>query len=320
MFIYSIRRLNLFVITLIILTLVGYNILLIDPESSWHSYSYWQGWIYYFRQLLEGNLGMSSDGVSVVHSLLHVAPATLELCIFAMLVAVVIGLPLGTLAGIRAGGASDTIISSLALLIFSMPTFWLAILFIMLFSLTLGWFPVAGRYDLLFEIPHVTGFAIVDLWLSDIPQRSQALENIFSHLVMPTLVLAVVPTTEIIKLVRDSVAEVMNQNYIKAAATKGLSKAEIVMRHTIKNAFPPIIPKLGMLVSTMVTFAIITESIFNWPGIGRWLLDALAAEDFVAVQAGVMAVGGFVLLINILSDLFGAAFNPLVRKEWYALK
>lgn len=191
---------------------------------------------------------------------------------------------------------------------------------IMLFSLYLGWLPVSGRYNLLFEIPPTTGFAFVDVLLSNHPQRSQAIEDIIRHLIMPTLVLAVAPTTEIIKLLRDSVGDVMSQNYIKAAATKGLSKSEIVMRHVLKNALPPIIPKFGIQISTMMTFAIITESIFNWPGIGTWLLDALNLQDYVAVQAGVLAVGSIVLLANIFSDLAGAAISPLARKEWYALK
>ncbi|OOF10447.1 MULTISPECIES: ABC transporter permease [unclassified Salinivibrio] len=320
MLIYTLRRLNLFLITLVILTLVGYNIMLLAPDSVWHGFDYWVGWLYYLRQLVEGHLGMAANGEPVMVTLAHVAPATLELCFAALVISFVVGVPLGTLAGLRSQGPTDKLISSLAVVVFSIPTFWLAILFIMLFSLDLQWFPVSGRYNLLYEIPHITGFALVDLWLSDLPLQGKVATDIMRHLALPTLTLAVVPTTEIIKMVRNSMAHVMSQNYIKAAATKGLSKTEIVLRHGMKNAIPPIIPNFGLLVSTMVTFVIIVESVFNWPGIGRWLLDALIAKDYASVQAGVLVIGGFVLLINIISDVVGAFMNPLVRKEWYALK
>jgi ABC-type dipeptide/oligopeptide/nickel transport system permease component len=128
------------------------------------------------------------------------------------------------------------------------------------------------------------------------------------------------PTTQVIRLMRASVAEVMTQNYIRAARIKGLSTREIVMQHVLRNAIPPIIPKVGVQLSSMLTLAIITESIFNWPGIGRWLLDALSNQDYVSIQAGVIVVATLVLTANILSDLLGAMVNPLVRKEWYANK
>src|SRR5690606_21179767 len=131
----------------------------------------------------------------------------------------------------------------------SLPLFWLAMLFIMLFSLKLGWLPVAGRYNLLYQIDSVTGFALIDVFLSDVSYRSAALIDVIRHLVLPTLVLAIAPTTEVIRLTRASVADVMQQNFIKVAQTKGLSMWEIIIRHALKNAIPPIIPKLGMQFS-----------------------------------------------------------------------
>ncbi len=139
-------------------------------------------------------------------------------------------------------------------------------------------------------------------------------------MVLPCLVLALAPTTQVVGLMRASVAEVMSQNYIRAARIKGLSNREIVTQHVMRNAIPPIIPKVGVQLSSMITLAIITESIFNWPGIGRWLLDALANQDYASIQAGVMVLATLVLTANILSDLIGAMINPLVRKEWYANK
>lgn len=320
MLIYVIRRLNLFIITLLILTLISYHIVLLEPLSAYHQQSFWLGWFHYIQALLHGDFGIGLDGIPLAKTLMQVFPATIELCFFAFLMALLFGIPLGTLAGINRGRPIDTIISSLTLFTFSMPIFWMAILMIMVFSLYLGWLPVSGRHNLLFEIPHISGFALLDIILSNHPQKNQAIVDILHHLIMPTLVLSIAPTTEIIKLLRDSVSNVMNQNYVKAAATKGLSKSEIVMRHVLKNALPPIIPKFGIQISTMMTFVIITESIFNWPGIGTWLLDALREQDYIAVQAGVLAVGIVVLLASTLTDLVGSTISPLTRKEWYALK
>ncbi len=320
MFIYIMRRLNLFVITLLILSIVSFSILRLDTQLQWTYEPFWQGWFIYLQNLLAGNLGISSTGIPMSTEILKVFPATLELCFFAFILSLVIGIPLGTIAGVRRGRPIDTIISSITLLGYSIPLFWLAMLLILLFSLHLGWLPVSGRYNLLYQFKHVTGFALVDILLSDKPYRMEAFVDAIKHLILPTIVLAMAPTTEVIRLTRSSIAEVMTKNYIKVAQTKGLSTFEIVRRHGMKNAIPPIIPKLGMQFAAMMTFAMLTESIFNWPGIGRWLLNAIAAQNYVAIQAGVITVGGFILLANILSDLVGAMVNPLVRKEWYAIK
>lgn len=320
MLIYTIRRLNLFVITLLALTVISYNIALLNPEVVYHHYTGFSGWLHYILNLIQGNWGETLQGHSALTEILKVIPATLELCFVAFIIALIIGIPLGTIAGIRRGHLPDTFISSITLITFSIPVFWLAILMIMFFSLYLQVLPVSGRYDLLFEIPTITGFTLIDIFLSNHPNKDAVLESAILHFMMPTLVLAVAPTTEIIKLLRDSVSEVMTQNYIKVAHIKGLSKAEIITRHVLKNALPPIIPKFGIQISSMMTFAIITESIFNWPGIGTWLLDALNHQDYVAVQAGVLSVGCIVLFANILSDLTGSMISPIMRKEWYALK
>ena len=318
MFIYSIRRFNLFVITLLILTMVGYSIVRLDPTSPWSLYELFSGWPHYLKALSQLDFGLNKHGNPVINDLRTVFPATLELCIIASLMSLLIGIPAGTLAGMRQGKPIDTIITFISMSGYSAPLFWVALLLIMFFSLNLEVLPVAGRYDLLYEIKHVTGFTLIDAFLSNEPYRSQALQSVIEHLILPCLVLALAPTTQVIRLMRASVAEVMTQNYIRAARIKGLSKYEIIMQHVLRNALPPIIPKFGVQLSSMLTFAIITESIFNWPGIGRWLLDALADKDYAAIQAGVIVVATFVLAANILSDLLGAMVNPLIRKEWNA--
>ncbi|ELN9187136.1 ABC transporter permease subunit [Vibrio cholerae] len=317
MFVYTVRKFNLFIITLLILTMVGYSLARFDPDSPWTLIGFWQGWSSYLVQLMEFNFGLNKNGVPIIHELLVVFPATIELCTIAFILSLLVGIPIGTLAGMRQGKWLDTIISFISMSGYSAPIFWLALMMIMAFSLHFPVFPVAGRYDLLYQIDHVTGFALIDAFLSQSPYRSQALQSVIEHLTLPCLVLALAPTTQVIGQMRASVAEVMNQNYIRAAKIRGFSNYQIVTQHVLRNAIPPMIPKFGVQLSSMLTLAIITESIFNWPGIGRWLLDALANRDFMSIQAGVIVVGTLVLTANILSDLIGAAANPLVRKEWY---
>ncbi|OBT13894.1 peptide ABC transporter permease [Vibrio sp. UCD-FRSSP16_10] len=318
MFIYAIRRFNLFIITLMILTLVGYSILRLDPTSPWAISDFWQGWWLYLQEISHLNFGTTAQGQPVFEEVKVVFTATLELCFFAFILALCIGLPLGTLAGVRQNKWADRLISFFSMAGYSAPLFWVALLLVMLFSLRLEWLPISGRYNLLYDIPHITGFAMIDAWLSNNPNREAAFASVVMHLVLPALVLALAPTTHFIRIMRASVADVIGNNYIRVAKIKGLSKMEIILQHVLRNAIPPIIPLIGVQLSSMLTFAIITESIFNWPGIGRWLLDAVSNRDYVSIQAGVMVVASFVLATQILSELIGTVINPLARKEWYA--
>ncbi|EKO3489337.1 ABC transporter permease [Vibrio fluvialis] len=317
---YTIRRFNLFVITLLILTMVGYSLLRLDPQSPWAIQDFWQGWLEYVTELMQFNFGVNKNGMPIAHELVLVFPATLELCLIAFILSLLVGIPIGTVAGMKQGKWLDTIISFTSMSGYSAPLFWVAMMMIMVFSLHYEMLPVSGRYDLLYQVEHVTGFALIDAFLAEGAYRSYALQSVIEHMILPCLVLALAPTTQVIRLMRASVADIMGQNYIRAARIKGLSYYEIVIQHVLRNAIPPIIPKFGVQLSSMLTLAIITESIFNWPGIGRWLLDALSNQDYVSIQAGVIAVGALVLTANILSDLIGAMINPLVRKEWYANK
>ncbi|WP_076587570.1 ABC transporter permease [Vibrio ostreicida] len=318
MFLYTLKRINLFIITLLMLTLVGFCLLRLDPSYPWASQNFWVGWSTYIVELTHLNFGLNKSGVPISSELALVFPATLELCLIAFLISLMVGIPIGTLAGMKQGKWIDTAISFTSMSGYSAPIFWVALLMIMAFSLHFEMFPVAGRYDLLYDIEHMTGFAIIDAFLAQGQYRAHALQSVLEHLILPCLVLALAPTTQVIGLMRSSVAEVMSQNYVRASRIKGLATHEIVTQHVLRNAIPPIIPKIGVQLSSMLTLAIITESIFNWPGIGRWLLDALSNQDYASIQAGVIVVATLVLTANILSDLIGAMVNPLVRKEWYA--
>ncbi|HEY0211819.1 putrescine export ABC transporter permease SapB [Acerihabitans sp.] len=321
MIIFTLRRLVLLLITLFFLTLVAFSLSYFTPHAPLGGAALTDAYLYYFNSLLHGNFGVSSiNGQPIGEQLRDVFPATLELCILAFILALTIGIPLGIIAGVTRNKWQDVSISVFALLGLSMPVFWLALLLTLFFALHLGWLPVSGRYDLLYQVRPVTGFALIDAWLSDSPYRHEMLTSALRHMVLPITALAVAPTTEVIRLMRISTNEVFSSNYVKAAATRGLTLVAIIRRHVLHNALPPIIPKLGLQFSTMLTLAMITEVVFSWPGLGRWLVNAIRQQDYAAISAGVMVVGTLVICVNVLADVIGALANPLRHKEWYALR
>ncbi|WP_147198123.1 putrescine export ABC transporter permease SapB [Pantoea sp. MBD-2R] len=321
MVIYTLRRLVLWLVTLFLLTLVGFSLSYFTPHAPLQGASLTDALLFWYQGLMQFDFGVSSiNGEPISRQLLEVFPATLELCMMAFALALIVGIPLGIAAGVMRNKWQDKTISALALLGFSMPVFWLALLLTLFFSLDLGWLPVSGRFDLLYPVKNITGFALIDVWLSHSPWRHEMLKSALLHLILPVTALAVAPTTEVIRLLRISTREVMEQNYIKAAATRGLSRLTIIRRHVLHNALPPVIPRLGLQFSTMLTLAMITEVVFSWPGLGRWLVDAIRQQDYAAISAGVMMVGGLVITVNVLADILGAITTPLKHKEWYALR
>ncbi|KAB7896172.1 peptide ABC transporter permease SapB [Rouxiella sp. S1S-2] len=321
MIIFILRRLLLLIITLFLLSLVAFSLSYFTPHAPLQGASLWDAYRFFFSGMAQFDFGVSSiNGEPISGQLLSVFPATMELCILAFVLALLIGIPLGITAGVMRGKWPDVTISTLALLGFSIPIFWLALLLMLFFSLQLGWLPVSGRIDLLYQLKPVTGFTLVDAWLSHSPYRHEMIVSALKHMVLPIAALAVAPTTEVIRLMRISTDDVLSKNYVKAAATRGLSRFTIIRRHVLHNALPPIIPQLGLQFSTMLTLAMITEVVFNWPGLGRWLVNAIRQQDYAAISAGVMVAGSLVIVVNVLSDILGAMLNPLKHKEWYAFR
>ncbi|MBK0031524.1 peptide ABC transporter permease SapB [Erwinia sp. S43] len=321
MIIYTLRRLVLFIVTLFMLTLIGFSLSYFTPHAPLQGASLIDAWTFWFKGILHLDFGVSSiNGQSINQQLREVFPATLELCFMAFALAMLIGIPLGIVAGVMRNKWQDKLLSALALLGFSLPVFWLALLLTLFFSLNLGWLPVSGRFDLLYPVKNITGFALIDAFLSDSPWRHEMIISALTHMILPVAALSVAPTTEVIRLLRISTREVMEQNYVKAAATRGLSLFTIIRRHVLHNAVPPVIPRLGLQFSTMLTLAMITEMVFSWPGLGRWLINAIRQQDYAAISAGVMVVGALVIAVNVLADILGAMTNPLKHKEWYALR
>ena len=277
---------------------------------------YIQQYLAYLERIINGNWGLSfASQQPLLQEVQPLIPATLELAAYALLTSFFIGIPLGIVAAIKPDGALSKLISAIAVAGYSLPVFWLALLLIMIFSLALGWLPTAGRLGVLYEIPHQTGFMLVDILLSDSPYQREAMLNALQHLLLPTIVLATFPTTVMLRFTRDSMLEVWDQSYIKTARAKGLRRSQVLYRHGLRNALLPVIRQIGLQFSTLITLAMITEVIFSWPGIGRWLIDSIYQRNFPAIQPGLLIISTLVITVNMLTEVLHTLFNPLARKR-----
>lgn len=334
---YLLRRLFLLAFVFVALTIFAFSLNYLFPGDVLHNFtglhyispqqetalrqvlgldqSYIQQYIYFVRRILAGQWALSfSSQQNVLTEILLVMPATLELASYALLLSMLLGIPLGILAAVRKDKWLDKLISALALVGYSLPVFWWALLLIMLFSLTLGLLPTSGRLSLLYEIDHVTGFMLVDILLADVSYQQAALKDAIRHLLLPAVVLATYPTTVMIRFTRDSMIDVLEQNYIKTARAKGLTRLQVLFTHGLRNALLPVTRQIGLQFSALITLAMITEVIFSWPGIGRWLIDSIYQRNFPAIQGGVLAVSCLVILVNMLTEILHTLFNPLARR------
>ena len=315
MLIYTLRRINLLLCTLLLLSMVSYCVY---RQSTEFQNGWFGGYYAYVLKLFSGDLGTSPlTGKPVVEMIAQHLPATLELCLSAIIIALIVGVTLGTVAAFRLGRPTDWLISGISIICAAIPVYWLALLLILIFSMLLGLFPSSGQINLLYEIEPVTGFTLIDSLLSSDNHDLSAFYNALQHLLLPASALALLPTTEVIRLVRSSMGEVLRQNYIKAAFSRGLSPWSVLRRHALRNALPPVLPTISMQFNTIMTSAIIIEMIFEWPGLGRWLMSSIAGRDYVAIQAGLLTISAMLIAINIGTELFTNLLYPVKRKELY---
>jgi dipeptide transport system permease protein len=265
----------------------------------------------YVGQVLRGHLGISlSTHAPVILDFLQLIPATIELSVAAMLFAVIVGLPAGMLAATRRGRFLDHSVMGLSLAGYSMPIFWWGLLLILLFSVNLGWTPVSGRIDIAYDFDSVTGFMLIDSLLSG---QDGAFTSALSHLVLPAIVLGTIPLAVIARMTRSSMLEVLNEDYIRTARAKGMSPTRVLWVHALRNALIPVITVIGLQVGTLMGGAILTETIFSWPGIGRWLIESIARRDYPVLQTGVLLVASLIILVNLSVDLLYGLINPRIR-------
>ncbi len=276
-----------------------------------------QYWLY-LTHVFDADLGVSmTTQIPIYDEIITHLPATIELSLVALCIAMFIGIPIGFIAAINHRKVTDNIILSLAMIGYSIPVFWLGLLAILIFSIQLSWLPSAGQLSLLYEVNFITGIQLIDILLSDDPYKWQAFKNASAHILLPACVIALAPATVFIRLARTAMLSVLDTHYITAAMAKGLTFNQIIYRHGIRNALVRVIRDVGLQFANLVTLAMITEVIFDWPGIGQWLIDSVSKQDYTAIQAGLLALSTFIFLVHILTDFIYAAINPLARGSRY---
>jgi len=265
----------------------------------------------YVGHVLRGDLGLSAiTHQRVTEEFASLFPATIELTLCAMLFAVTLGLPAGIIAAVRRNTIFDHGIMGISLTGYSMPIFWWGLLLILLFSGTLGWTPVSGRVDAAIYVEPQTGFLLIDSLLSD---EEGAFRSAVSHLILPTVVLGTVPLAIIARMTRSAMLEVLGEDYIRTARAKGLSPAWVVCVHALRNALIPVITIIGLQMGSLFAGAILTETIFSWPGVGKWVVEAINRRDYPVLQGGVLMLGSVVMVVNLIVDLLYGVINPRIR-------
>ena len=272
-------------------------------------------YLHYVAQLAQGDLGKSlvtREPVSAEFAVLF--PATVELAGAALLLALVIGLALGMAAALQRGSWFDQAVMALATVGHSMPVFWWGLILIMFFSVGLEWTPVSGRIGIEFDIDPVTGFMLIDSLLADLRgQESGAFASALLHLALPALVLGTIPMATIARMTRSAMLEVLREDYMRTARAKGLAPARVIVHHGLRNALIPVLTVLGLQVGSLLGGAVLTETIFSWPGIGKWLIDAIARRDYPVVQASILISALIFIGVNLVVDLLYGVVNPRMR-------
>lgn len=265
----------------------------------------------YIGNVLQGDLGKSIvTHQSVFTEFMTLFPATVELSICAMLIAVLFGLPAGIIAGVKRGSVFDHTVMGASLTGYSMPIFWWGLLLILFFSVHLGWTPVSGRISALFWVDADTGFMLIDALRSD---EKGAFTSAVSHLILPSIVLGTIPLAVIARMTRSSILEVLQEDYVRTAKAKGLAPWRVILIHALRNALIPVITVIGLQTGVLLAGAILTETIFAWPGIGKWILESIGRRDYPAVQGGILLIASLIIMVNLFVDVLYGIVNPRIR-------
>jgi len=271
----------------------------------------WRQFLAYEGQLAQGDLGRSVvTQESVWTEFKTFFPATLELAACALAFAVVVGLPLGVMAAVRRGSALDYGLIGLSVTGASMPIFWWGLMAVLIFSVALGWTPVSGRIDDLFYVEPWSGFLLIDAWFSDEPG---AFRSALRHLILPAIVLGTVPLATIARMTRSAMLEVLGEDYVRTARAKGLAPGRVVVVHALRNALIPVVTVLGLQVGALLGGAILTETVFAWPGVGHWLVESVQRRDYNVLQGGTLLIAVLVMLVNLGVDVLYGVLNPRLR-------
>lgn len=276
-------------------------------------------YLLYMKGVVSGDLGTSIVSKrAVLSEFMDRFPATLELGIIALLWATIIGLPLGIIAATKRGKFFDYFLMGGSLLGYSMPIFWWGLLLILIFSVNLGLTPVAGRLSVMYDVPLQSGFLLLDTLTNPEVREFDGLAPFWSalhHIILPSIVMGTIPLAVIARMTRSSLLEVLGEDFIRTARAKGLSPYKVVVTHALRNALIPIITVIGLMFGSLITGAILTETIFSWPGIGRWLVASINARDYPVIQGGVLCIATMIVLINTGVDVLYLWANPKMRSH-----
>jgi len=274
-------------------------------------------YLVFIGNTLKGDLGKSIISKrKVTEEFFSRFPATLELGLAALLFACIIGIPLGILAALKRNSFLDYFLMGGSLVGYSMPIFWWGLILIIVFSVGLGLTPVSGRIDVLYEVKTITGFYLIDTLIDRDLISEEGLNPFISainHLILPAIAMGTIPLAVLARMTRSSMLEVLGEDYIRTAKAKGLPYKKIILIHGLRNALIPIVTILGLMFGSIITGAILTETIFSWPGIGKWLVASINARDYPVIQGGVLFIAGMVVFINLSVDLLYRIINPKMR-------
>jgi peptide/nickel transport system permease protein len=265
----------------------------------------------YVSTVLHGNFGQSvTTRRDVTTELKQKFPATVELALAAMLFSVVFGIPLGFFAAKRYGGVFDNFSLVASLIGVSIPVFFLGIILKYVFAVQLGLLPTVGRIDVLIELDHPTNFYLIDALIAG---DVHAFLDVSKHLILPAIALGSIPLAIIARITRAAVLDVQNEDYVRTARAKGMAPGIVDRRHVLRNAMLPIVTVIGLQVGFLLAGAVLTETVFAWPGIGTWLVDAIESRNYPVLQGGILFVALVFVLVNLLVDISYAFLNPRIR-------
>jgi peptide/nickel transport system permease protein len=265
----------------------------------------------YLKNVLRGDLGNSlRNGVPVAEEIGARLPATVELAVAAMLIASLAGIAAGVISSVRQYSVFDYGSMFMALIGVSMPIFWLGLMLMYLLAVMFPVLPMMGRIGMGNEPQVVTGLMLVDTLLAG--QFGDFLDALY-HLVLPAFTLATVPMAIVARITRSAMLEVLNRDYVRTARAKGMGEAVVILRHALRNAFLPIVTVLGLNLGLLLGGAVLTETIFSWPGLGRYVVDSLMARDYAAVQGCILVFAALMAFINLIVDLVYVVLDPRIR-------
>ena len=263
--------------------------------------------------VLQGDLGRSIlTHDQVTTEIASRFPNTIELAIAAMIFAILIGVVAGIISATKQYSVADYSVMGIALFGISMPVFWLGIMLMMIFGVFLGWLPIGGRIDLLLPFNRITGFLVVD---SIITANGAALVSVLRHLILPAIALGTIPMAIIARTTRSSMLEILRQDFIRTERAKGLSEGKVIYKHAIRNAMVPVVTVIGLNFGLLLSGAILTETVFSWPGVGRLVVDAVYARDYPLVIGCILVFALVFVIVNLITDLLYTYIDPRIHYD-----